>query len=83
MTALLHFGGTVFRLVRWPAAALALIFGVSGCAGWNYRNEGFKEDDLSATARQARAEENANSHRANSYWSDEKGQQIERDLNVK
>ena len=82
MTALLHFGGKAIRRIGWPVA-LALAFGVSGCAGSNYRSEGFKQDDLSATARQARAQENANGHTPNSFWSDEKGQQIERDLNVK
>ena len=59
------------------------MIGLGGCAGWNYRGDGFKENELSTTARQARSQDSGNANTTTPYWSfDEKGRQIERDLNV-
>jgi hypothetical protein len=76
MTALLYHCGNSFRLGRWCLAAAVLIVGLAGCAGWNVRDEGFAENDLTQSVRKARPKEkNAD------YWSfSEKGRQIERDL---
>ena len=57
---------------------MILVVGLSGCAGWNVRDEGFRENDLSQSARKARAEKE---DKDADYWSfSEKGRQIERDL---
>jgi hypothetical protein len=59
-------------------AAAVLAFGLSGCAGWNVKDDGFTENDLSQSARKARTPE-----KDLDYWSiTTKGQQIERDLHA-
>jgi hypothetical protein len=66
------------------AAAGVLAAALCGCAGWDRHDDGFRENDLSATARQARAQQAAGPNTASGYWNfDEKGRQIERDLDVK
>ncbi len=78
MTVFLHSCGRVFRLGRWRLAAMVLVFGLSGCAGWNVRDEGFGENDLSQSVRKARPQE-----KDVDYWSfSNKGRQIERDLHA-
>ena len=78
MTAILHSCGKVFQLGRWRLAAVVLVLGLSGCAGWNVRDEGFSENDLSQSVRKARPQE-----KDVDYWSfSNKGRQIERDLHA-
>jgi hypothetical protein len=83
MIALVHRCGKTLRQGRWLLAAAILASGLSGCAGWPWHEDGFGEDDLSVSARAARAERAppANNDKNINYWSfSEKGRQIERDL---
>ncbi len=90
MMHILHISGTLIRPARWmPMVMLFLAAGLSGCAGWNMQDEGFrKNNDLSDTARQARSaddpkekDKDKDKDKNVNYWSfSEKGRQIERDL---
>jgi hypothetical protein len=74
----------MFRLAHAGTVAAVLAFGLAGCAGWDSHDDGFRDNDLSATARQARSQAGTGVATASSYWNfDEKGRQIERDLDVK
>jgi hypothetical protein len=76
MMALFRLCGRMLRLRRWRPAAVILLFALSGCAGWNVRDEGFAENDLSESVRKARPQKSDID-----YWSfSNKGRQIERDL---
>ena len=78
MTTLFHSCGRAFQTGRWCLAAAVLAFGLCGCAGWGVRDDGFSDNDLSASARKARPPE-----KDIDYWSfSSKGQQIERDLHA-
>ncbi len=88
MMHILQISGTLIRPAHWmPAMMLWMAIGLSGCAGWNMQDEGFrKNNDLSDTARQARSaddpkEKDKDKDKKVNYWSfSEKGRQIERDL---
>jgi hypothetical protein len=61
-----------------------LVFGLAGCAGWDSHKDELQQNDLSATVRQARSQQDGTTSTASSYWNfDDKGRQIERDLNIK
>ena len=82
MTAFLRSCGTVFWLRRCRLTTTVLVFCLSGCAGWNVRDEGFRDNDLSQSVRKARPEK-ASQDKDINYWSfDERGRQIERDLHA-
>ncbi len=71
--------GGLFRLGRWTlAATLAVCVLLSGCAGWNVREEGLHENEMSETVRKARPERKDVDYRSFS----DKGRQIERDLHA-
>ena len=56
--------------------AIVLVIGLSGCQNWNMRGDGFADDDLASTARQARPQKDTTE-----YWGySEKARQIERDF---
>ena len=84
MTVFLHSCGRAFWfwLGRWRLAAVILVLGLSGCAGWNMKDEGFRKNDLSESARKARSDkEDREKDKDINYWSfSEKGRQVERDL---
>jgi hypothetical protein len=69
----------------WRCCLTALLLlGLTGCAGWGVKEDGFHEHDLSKTAQTARGEKAANAKDKNANYSGltEKGRQIERDLNA-
>lgn len=73
-----HVPDSLLRFGRTCLAAILLLFALSGCAGWNVREEGFNDNELSQSVRKARPLKNEAD-----YWSfSEKGRQIERDLNA-
>ncbi len=84
MMALFRFGGKSLHRVQcylgWALVAFCLV----GCAGWQARDQGFRESDLDKTAQAARsqkADQKAEKDKHIDYWSfSEKGRQIERDL---
>lgn len=74
----------ILRLAPVGVVAGILVFALAGCAWWDRHDDGFRENDLSATARQARSQQGGDSSTGNGYWNfDEKGRQIERDLDIK
>ncbi|MBN1395712.1 MAG: hypothetical protein JW959_11875 [Pirellulales bacterium] len=78
--------GRLRRWGRWPLALLALVvaLGISGCKSWDWdggRGEGFPDDDMSASVRDARSVEAGNGGGDEASWFvTEKGRQIDRDL---
>lgn len=73
----------IVQFAQWGVAAGVLIFSLGGCAGWDRHDDTVRENDLSAAARQARSQEGG-VPTASSYWNfDDRGRQIERDLDVK
>jgi hypothetical protein len=80
MTRLLYYcRGQVFAAGCLLALVVAL--GLSGCKEWGTHEDGLRDNDLSKTARQARAEKKDPEKDAQCWgWSD-KSRQIERDLN--
>jgi hypothetical protein len=73
-------GHSLMRLGQACLVAAALIFGLSGCAGWNLRGDGFPNNELSDSVRKARPKGSTNKIQYGSL--SEKGRQIERDLNA-
>ena len=81
MNACLHLLGRLFRHARWCLTAILLV-ALTGCAGWNTKEDRFHENDLSNTAQTARAQKADKDKDANCLGLTEKGRQIERDLNA-
>ncbi len=77
MTSFLHSVGKLFLSGHWwLAVTLVLALGISGCKSWDMRGEGFADDDMASSARDARPEK-----RDIEYWGySEKARQIERNL---
>jgi hypothetical protein len=82
MTAFCRRFARILQLGRWCLAAV-FIFTLSGCAGWNVRDEAFPNNDLSESARKARSDGKDGTGKAVQYSGlTEKGRQIERDLHA-
>jgi hypothetical protein len=84
MTAFLCCCSRAFRVGRWRLAAALLLIGLSGCASWKLHDDGFRDNDLSQSARKARSEKSDKSKDKDiDYGSlSEKGRQVERDLHA-
>ncbi len=82
MTSFLRTIGKLFRSGHWwLAVAFVLALGVSGCNCWDMRGEGYPDDDISTSARNARSVEAGNEGNAeNSWFFNEKARQIDRNF---
>ena len=81
MTAFLRCCSRTLRAGRWRLAIALLTLGLSGCASWKPHEDGFRDNDLSQSARKARSESDRSKDKDVDYGSlSEKGRQVERDL---
>jgi hypothetical protein len=88
MICILHPCRRIVRLAQSGLGAAVLVLGLAGCAGWGSHDDGLRDktnqNDLSATVRKARSQDDTATSTASSYWNfDDRGREIERDLNVK